>query len=36
MEFVIRGRDDNEVSYELNPDYSGTVEDDKTVMLPQE
>ena len=36
MEFVIRGRNDNEVSYELNPDYSGTVEDDKTVMLSQE
>lgn len=36
MDFVARGRKDGEVSYSLNPDYSGTVESDKTVMLAQE
>jgi hypothetical protein len=35
MEFVVRARQEDEVMYTLNPDYSGTVEDDKTVMLPQ-
>lgn len=33
MRFVLRGRLDDQVIYELNPDYSSTVEDDKTVML---
>jgi len=33
MDFVARGRKDGEVSYSLNPDYSGTVESDQTVML---
>ena len=33
MEFLVRERRDGEVHYVLNPDYSGTVEDDKTVML---
>ena len=33
MDFVARGRKDGEVSYSLNPDYSGTVESDETVML---
>lgn len=33
MNFVIRGRKGNDVIYTLNSDYSGTVEDDKTVML---
>ena len=33
--FVERERREGEVYYELNPAYSGTVEDDKTVMLPQ-
>ena len=36
MDFVTRGRKDGEVSYSLNPDYSGTVESDKTVMIVQE
>ncbi|MCZ6504239.1 MAG: hypothetical protein O6945_17215 [Gammaproteobacteria bacterium] len=36
MDFVARGRKDGEVNYSLNPDYSGTVESDKTVMLAQE
>ncbi len=36
MNFVIRDRKDNEVTYSLNDEYSGTVEDDKTVMLPQD
>ncbi|MCB1645065.1 MAG: hypothetical protein KDI36_06410 [Pseudomonadales bacterium] len=31
--FIHRGRQDGDVSYELNPEYDGTVEDDKTVML---
>lgn len=35
MKFISRDRKDGEVIYVLNPDYSGTVEDDKTVMLPQ-
>ena len=34
MDFIIRDRKDGEVFYELNPSYSETVEDDKTVMLP--
>ncbi len=33
MQFVQRGRKEEEVMYNLNQDYSGTVEDDKTVML---
>lgn len=33
MQFVQRGRKDDQVIYQLNADYSGTVEDDKTVML---
>ncbi len=33
MKFLVRERKDGEVVYVLNPDYSGTVEDDKTVML---
>jgi hypothetical protein len=33
MKFLIRERKEGEVHYVLNPDYSGTVEDDKTVML---
>ena len=33
MKFLIRERKDGEVHYVLNPEYSGTVEDDKTVML---
>ena len=36
MDFVTRGRKDGEVNYSLNPDYSGTVESDKTVMIVQE
>ena len=36
MDFVFRGNKDGEVSYALNPSYSGTVEDDKTVMLSQD
>ena len=36
MHFVNRGRKDGEVVYVLNKDYSGTVEDDKTVMLSGE
>jgi hypothetical protein len=35
MDFVARGRKDGEVNYTLNPNYSGTVEGDKTVMMPQ-
>lgn len=34
MEFITRSRQDSDVVYELNPDYSMTVEDDKTVILP--
>ncbi len=34
MGFVLRDRKDGEVAYKLNAEYSGTVEDDKTVMLP--
>jgi len=33
MQFLVRERRDGEVHYVLNPDYSVTVEDDKTVML---
>ncbi|MEX0942690.1 MAG: hypothetical protein WD002_09110 [Pseudomonadales bacterium] len=36
MGFVIRGRKDSETVYKLNEEYSVTVEDDKTVMLPNE
>lgn len=36
MAFLVRERRDGEVHYVLNPDYSGTVEDDKTVMLAGE
>ena len=35
MDFVARGWKDGEVNYSLNPDYSGTVESDKTVMIAQ-
>ncbi len=33
MQFLNRERKEGEVYYVLNPEYSGTVEDDKTVML---
>ena len=33
MQFLERVRKEGEVFYVLNPNYSGTVEDDKTVML---
>lgn len=33
MQFVQRGRKDAEVMYQLNDEYSGTVEDDKTVIM---
>ena len=33
MQFLVRERKEGEVYYVLNPDYSGTDEDDKTVML---
>jgi hypothetical protein len=33
--FVERERKDGEIYYKLNPAYSDTVEDDKTVMLSQ-
>ena len=33
MDFVARERRDGDVIYTLNPEYSETVEDDKTVML---
>ena len=36
MGFVGRGRKDGDVNYTLDPDYSGTVESDKTVMIVQE
>ena len=36
MDFLVRERKEGEVFYVLNPDYSGTVEDDKTVMLGSE
>lgn len=36
MDFVFRGNKHGEVSYALNPSYSGTVGDDKTVMLSQD
>ena len=35
MKFLVRERKEGEVWYILNPDYKGTVEDDKTVMLSQ-
>lgn len=35
MGFIGRDRKDGEVTYTLNPEYSGTVEDDKTVMLSE-
>ena len=34
MGFIERDRADGDVVYRLNPLYSGKVEDDKTVMLP--
>lgn len=36
MTFLVRERKEGEVYYILNPNYSGTVEDDKTVMLASE
>ena len=36
MKFLVRERKEGEVYYVLNPNYSGTVEDDKTVMLASE
>lgn len=36
MEFLTRGRKNSDVVYELNTDYSATIEDDKTVMLSGE
>lgn len=36
MGFLVRERKEGEVYYVLNPDYSMTVEDDKTVMLGSE
>ena len=33
MQFVLRRRKEDQVIYELNPEYSAKVEDDKTVML---
>lgn len=33
MGFIHRDRKDGEATYTLNPDYSGRVEDDKTVMM---
>jgi hypothetical protein len=36
MQFLVRQRKEGEVYYVLNPNYSGTVEDDKTVMLAPE
>ena len=36
MQFLVRERKEGEVYYVLNPDYSGTVEDDKTEMLASE
>lgn len=34
--FLLRDTKDDEVVYRLNRNYSGRVEDDKTVMLPNE
>ncbi len=34
MGFLLRERKGGEVTYTLNSEYSATVEDDKTVMLP--
>jgi hypothetical protein len=36
MNFIVLERREGEVYYNLNPAYSGTVEDDKTVMLAQD
>jgi hypothetical protein len=36
MKFLVRDRKEGEVCYALDPDYAGTVEDDKTVMLAPE
>lgn len=36
MNFLVRERKEGEVFYVLNPDYSGTVEEDKTIMLASE
>jgi hypothetical protein len=36
MGFVIRGRKEGDTVYNLNEEYALTVEDDKTVMLPDE
>jgi len=33
MGFMMRGRKDKDIIYRLNPEYSVTVEDDKTVFL---
>ena len=33
MNFLVRERKEGEVHYVLNPEYSHTVEDDKTVMI---
>ncbi len=35
MQFVTRERKENEVVYELNTEYSMTVQDDQTVILPR-
>jgi hypothetical protein len=35
MDFIMQERREGEVFYKLNPTYSGTVEDDKTVMFSQ-
>lgn len=35
MGFIQRDRKHGDVVYTLNPDYSGKVEDDKTVILPE-
>lgn len=36
MNFIQRDRKHGEIVYKLNPDYSGRVEGDKTVILPEE
>ncbi|HKI74697.1 MAG TPA: hypothetical protein VJ998_08635 [Pseudomonadales bacterium] len=36
MGFIQRDRKHDEVVYALNADYAGRVEDDKTVIMPQE
>ena len=35
MGFVTRSRKDGVVTYTVNSDYSSTVEDDKTVIIPE-